>query len=269
MDTRTGLPNSLEELRNLVNSTADAYFLSWLWARWLEMGIDRQVLEAAGLLHLAPEDLQEKLLASQSGVHRELSFEVEQFLLRSLLREWGALVENYLERSGILAARGKQWSRLPPPVQVLRILRNSLIHAWTVGKVHNDVEWQSGPYRLHFYANQEPGSAAPAGYRENDEILPLLATLSGDAVRFLMMDVGRALESLDPPLTAADQNPSTEEKPYETSAPPWGQDRDRHAASRLIHSWLEDGADEQARALDFLRNALNADRLSDRPRFAQ
>ncbi len=40
-----------------------------------------------------------------------------------------------------------------------------------------------------------------------------------------------------------------------------------HPAARLVQAWLHGDEDEQRQTLQFLKQALDEDRLSDRPRF--
>ena len=44
---------------------------------------------------------------------------------------------------------------------------------------------------------------------------------------------------------------------------------ERHAASQLVESWMEDDQEEQARTLELLRGNVDIDRLSDRRRFSE
>lgn len=180
----------MEELRAAVSTSADAYFVGWIWSRWIANGVSKDILHATGLSQWIPPDLFQKVTSDQPLERGHLASEFEQFLIRALVRDWGGMIENFVEQSGLFAAKAQQWSSFSDPVYALRILRNSFNHDWTVGKVRRDVHWEYGPYILRFYNNQDLSAPAPLGYEESDDILPLLHGFPPDAIRWFMMDVG-------------------------------------------------------------------------------
>jgi hypothetical protein len=157
-----------------------------MWVRWIEKGLGAESYEESPIAEMLVGDRAPVLKTDDPAERHAFAFELNQFLVRALLRDWGTLVETFMDYAVI---KPQYWSQAPDPIYLLRILRDAVTHGWTVGRVHRTTTWR----HITFYANQG-GSQAPAGYRQGDPIEPFLAG-GGDMLRALMMDVEVAVEA--------------------------------------------------------------------------
>lgn len=182
-----GTPRTLDELAAAVDNTANAFYMGYMWVRWIEDGLSPEAYADSPIEAMRVADAAPVLKTDDPQERRAYAFELYQFLVRALLRDWGTLVETFMEHVGI---KPQYWSQAPDSIYVLRILRDAVTHDWKVGRVHRTATWR----HITFQANQ--GSAQPpVGHRQTDPIEPFLVG-GGDMLRALMMDVGVALQEM-------------------------------------------------------------------------
>lgn len=183
---KQGLPETIGELEAAVSNSLEAYILGASWGAWIMNGVDQKAYPAT---HLLPKGWNPEIFTSDPLERRELyATNLNQFLLRGLIRDCGQYVEHFNHRNGLV----RSWSKAPAPIYVLRILRNGFAHDWRVGKVHVDVQWHG----ITFKANVR--ATPPEGWRQEDPLLDRLPPDLGavELVRMLMKDVIQELRTL-------------------------------------------------------------------------
>lgn len=191
---KQGLPETLEELEGAITNSLSAYFLGAAWVVWVYNGVDRDVCPSESMFL---KDWSPGIFTDDPPDLRAFRAKnLHQFLLRGLIRDCGQFVEHYMSKNDLIPKHeGKEsWSKTPAPIYVLRILRNGFNHDWTIGQVHEDVEWDGIVFRKNV------GVMPEEGWRRGDPLLPRLHRDFGGGVEIvseLMKGVLEALRKLE------------------------------------------------------------------------